>query len=74
MLNQRTLPSTAWYRSLVFLFYSFSYCNQANLLEYVIEAMKSGVVDAFCVFEQIELQVAKVNEEAFSKKKYLKNG
>ncbi|KAL6339903.1 hypothetical protein AAG906_034993 [Vitis piasezkii] len=59
MLNQRTLPSTAWYRSLVFLFYSFSYYNQANLLEYVIEAMKSGVVDAFCVFEQIELQVAK---------------
>ena len=72
MLNQRTLPSTAWYRSLVFLLYSFSYYNQENLLEYVIEAMESGVVDVFCVFEQIGLQVTKVNEEAFSRKKYLK--
>lgn len=42
-----------------------------SALDYVIEAMESGAVDASCVLEQIELQVAKVKEEAFSRKEIL---
>ncbi|KAG8484174.1 hypothetical protein CXB51_022936 [Gossypium anomalum] len=40
-------------------------------LEDAIEAIDSGVVDAATILEQIELQIAKVKEEAFSRKEIL---
>ncbi|KAK4839986.1 hypothetical protein QYF36_026463 [Acer negundo] len=40
-------------------------------MEYAIEAIESGVVDPACVLEQYELQIAKVKEEAFSRKDIL---
>ncbi|KAL2540094.1 65-kDa microtubule-associated protein 3 [Abeliophyllum distichum] len=40
-------------------------------LDIAIEAIESGAVDATCVLEQIELQIAKVKEEAFSRKDIL---
>lgn len=42
-----------------------------SAIEYAIEAIESGVVDPSCVLDQIELQVAKVKEEAFSRKEIL---
>lgn len=42
-----------------------------SAMDYVIEAIESGAVDPACVLEQIELQVAKVKEEAFSRKEVL---
>ncbi|KAI9111994.1 hypothetical protein K1719_016890 [Acacia pycnantha] len=40
-------------------------------IECVVEAIESGFVDPACVLEQIELQIAKVKEEAFSRKEIL---
>ncbi|MBA0701356.1 hypothetical protein Goari_020471 [Gossypium aridum] len=40
-------------------------------LEDAIEAIDSGVIDAATILEQIELQIAKVKEEAFSRKEIL---
>ncbi|KAG8640722.1 65-kDa microtubule-associated protein 3 isoform X2 [Manihot esculenta] len=40
-------------------------------MEYAIEAIGSGDVDPASVLEQIELQIAKVKEEAFSRKEIL---
>ncbi|OVA07703.1 Microtubule-associated protein [Macleaya cordata] len=40
-------------------------------LEYAIEAIESGAIDPACVLEQIELQIGKVKEEAFSRKDIL---
>ncbi|XP_058104137.1 65-kDa microtubule-associated protein 3-like [Magnolia sinica] len=40
-------------------------------LEYAIEAMESGAIDPSCVLEQIELRIAEVKEEAFSRKEIL---
>ncbi|XP_010245134.1 PREDICTED: 65-kDa microtubule-associated protein 3-like isoform X2 [Nelumbo nucifera] len=42
-----------------------------NGMEYAIEAIESGAVDPACILEQIELQIAKVKEEAFSRKEIL---
>ncbi|XVF50699.1 hypothetical protein PTKIN_Ptkin04bG0123300 [Pterospermum kingtungense] len=42
-----------------------------STIEDAIEAIESGVVDAATVLEQIELQIAKVKEEAFSRKEIL---
>ncbi|KAI5346933.1 hypothetical protein L3X38_014812 [Prunus dulcis] len=42
-----------------------------SAIDYVIEAIDSGDVDPACVLDQIELQVAKVKEEAFSRKEIL---
>ncbi|GMJ13542.1 PLEIADE, MICROTUBULE-ASSOCIATED PROTEIN 65-3 [Hibiscus trionum] len=40
-------------------------------IEDAIEAIESGLVDAATILEQIELQIAKVKEEAFSRKDIL---
>ncbi|KAF7820689.1 65-kDa microtubule-associated protein 3-like [Senna tora] len=40
-------------------------------VEYAVEAIESGSVDPACVLEQIELQISKVKEEAFSRKEIL---
>ncbi|KAI4340837.1 hypothetical protein MLD38_025638 [Melastoma candidum] len=40
-------------------------------MEAVLEAMKSGLVDADSVLQKFELQMAKVKEEAFSRKELL---
>ncbi|KAI3918197.1 hypothetical protein MKX01_041517 [Papaver californicum] len=40
-------------------------------MEYAIEAIESGAIDPASVLEQMELQVAKVKEEAFSRKDIL---
>ncbi|KAK9181660.1 hypothetical protein WN944_024799 [Citrus x changshan-huyou] len=40
-------------------------------IEYAIEAIESGAMDPANVLEQIELQIAKVKEEAFSRKEIL---
>ncbi|PIA49952.1 hypothetical protein AQUCO_01300590v1 [Aquilegia coerulea] len=40
-------------------------------MEYAIEAIESGAVDPACVLEQMEFQVAKLKEEAFSRKEIL---
>ncbi|KAL6008517.1 hypothetical protein ACLOJK_034029 [Asimina triloba] len=40
-------------------------------MEYAIEAIESGAVDPSCILEQIETQIAKVKEEAFSRKEIL---
>ncbi|EXC20900.1 hypothetical protein L484_012976 [Morus notabilis] len=42
-----------------------------SALECAIEALESGAVDAAFILEQIELQIAKVKEEAFSRKEIL---
>ncbi|XP_068654195.1 65-kDa microtubule-associated protein 3 isoform X2 [Aristolochia californica] len=42
-----------------------------TVVELAIEAMESGVVDPGCVLERIELQIANVKEEAFSRKEIL---
>ncbi|CAL5404904.1 unnamed protein product [Camellia sinensis] len=42
-----------------------------SAVEIAIEAIESGVVDPASVLEQIELQIAKVKEEAFSRKEIL---
>ncbi|KAA8533822.1 hypothetical protein F0562_031339 [Nyssa sinensis] len=42
-----------------------------SAMEIAIEAIESGAVDPGCVLEQIELQIAKVKEEAFSRKEIL---
>ncbi|KAH7537912.1 hypothetical protein FEM48_Zijuj03G0143200 [Ziziphus jujuba var. spinosa] len=42
-----------------------------SAMEYAIEAIESGTVDPAYVLEQIELQIAKVKEEAFSRKEIL---
>ncbi|KAF5480297.1 hypothetical protein F2P56_001059 [Juglans regia] len=42
-----------------------------STMDDAIEAIESGVVDPACVLEQIELQIAKVKEEAFSRKEIL---
>uniref|UniRef100_A0A5B6ZTY3 65-kDa microtubule-associated protein 3-like n=1 Tax=Davidia involucrata TaxID=16924 RepID=A0A5B6ZTY3_DAVIN len=42
-----------------------------SAMEIAIEAIESGAVDPACVLEQIELQIAKVKEEAFSRKEIL---
>ncbi|PSS32421.1 Microtubule-associated protein [Actinidia chinensis var. chinensis] len=42
-----------------------------SVVEVAIEAIESGAVDPACVLEQIELQIAKVKEEAFSRKEIL---
>ncbi|QCE07558.1 65-kDa microtubule-associated protein 3-like [Vigna unguiculata] len=42
-----------------------------NAVEYAVDAIESGSVDPACVLEQIELQVAQVKEEAFSRKEIL---
>jgi len=41
--------------------------------EYVIEATESGNMDPASIFEQIELQIANVKEEYFSRKEILEN-
>ncbi|KAM7504663.1 hypothetical protein LguiB_003567 [Lonicera macranthoides] len=53
-------------------------CRKTHLLpesdgamEIAIEAIESGAVDPACVLEQIELQIAQVKEEAFSRKEIL---
>ncbi|KAI3898530.1 hypothetical protein MKX03_027487 [Papaver bracteatum] len=40
-------------------------------MQYAIEAIESGAIDPAAVLEQMELQVAKVKEEAFSRKDIL---
>ncbi|XP_030473282.2 65-kDa microtubule-associated protein 3-like isoform X1 [Syzygium oleosum] len=40
-------------------------------MEYAIEAVESGAVDAGCVLEQIELRIAEVKEEALNRKELL---
>ncbi|XP_010277391.1 PREDICTED: 65-kDa microtubule-associated protein 3 [Nelumbo nucifera] len=40
-------------------------------MEYAIEAIESGAVDPASILEQIELQIARVKEEAFSRKEIL---
>ncbi|KAJ0100034.1 hypothetical protein Patl1_19959 [Pistacia atlantica] len=40
-------------------------------MEYAIEAIESGAMDPASILEQIELQIAKVKEEAFSRKEIL---
>lgn len=40
-------------------------------MEFAIEAMESDAVDPACILEQIELQIGKVKEEAFSRKDIL---
>ncbi|KAK2971749.1 hypothetical protein RJ640_022888, partial [Escallonia rubra] len=40
-------------------------------MDIAIEAIESGAVDPGCVLEQIELEVAKIKEEAFSRKEIL---
>ncbi|XP_042496812.1 65-kDa microtubule-associated protein 3-like [Macadamia integrifolia] len=42
-----------------------------SAMEYAIEAIESGAVDPATVLEQIELQIAKAKEEAFSRKEIL---
>ncbi|KAF6152232.1 hypothetical protein GIB67_005886 [Kingdonia uniflora] len=42
-----------------------------SAMEYAIEAIDSGAVDPSCILEQIELQVSKIREEAFSRKEIL---
>ncbi|XP_018817914.1 65-kDa microtubule-associated protein 3-like [Juglans regia] len=42
-----------------------------STMEDVIDAIESGVVDPACLLEQIELQIANVKEEAFSRKELL---
>ncbi|KAJ8771508.1 hypothetical protein K2173_026685 [Erythroxylum novogranatense] len=42
-----------------------------NAIEYAIEAIESGNVDPAIILEQIELQIANVKEEAFSRKDIL---
>ncbi|GKV16290.1 hypothetical protein SLEP1_g26954 [Rubroshorea leprosula] len=42
-----------------------------SALEDVIDAIESGALDASTILEQIELQIAKVKEEAFSRKEIL---
>nr|GMD52040.1 65-kDa microtubule-associated protein 3-like [Ipomoea batatas] len=42
-----------------------------HAMNVVIEAIESGAVDAASVLEQIELQIAQVKEEAFSRKEIL---
>ncbi|KAF3637253.1 65-kDa microtubule-associated protein 3 [Capsicum annuum] len=42
-----------------------------NAVDGAIEAMESGVIDAASILEQIELQIAQVKEEAFSRKEIL---
>ncbi|XP_050156817.1 65-kDa microtubule-associated protein 3-like isoform X2 [Malus sylvestris] len=42
-----------------------------SAIDYIIEAIESGDVDPACVLDQIELQVSKVKEEAFSRKDIL---
>ncbi|KAE8724015.1 65-kDa microtubule-associated protein 3 [Hibiscus syriacus] len=51
-------------------------CRKTHLvpdteLEDVVEAIESGVVDAATILEQIELHIAKVKEDAFSRKEIL---
>ncbi|XXG81201.1 hypothetical protein AAC387_Pa09g1896 [Persea americana] len=53
-------------------------CRQTHLvaeadssMEYAIEAIESGTIDPSCVLEQVEVQIAKVKEEAFSRKEIL---
>ncbi|GMI75492.1 PLEIADE, MICROTUBULE-ASSOCIATED PROTEIN 65-3 [Hibiscus trionum] len=45
--------------------------NSECAIEDAIEAIESGLVDADTILEQIELQIAKVKEEAFSRKEIL---
>lgn len=40
-------------------------------MEYAIEAVESGAVDAACILEQIELRIAEVKEEALNRKELL---
>ncbi|XP_077248895.1 65-kDa microtubule-associated protein 3-like [Tasmannia lanceolata] len=40
-------------------------------MEYAIQAIETGAVDPCCILEQIEAQIAKVKEEAFSRKEIL---
>ncbi|KAF8413054.1 hypothetical protein HHK36_001030 [Tetracentron sinense] len=42
-----------------------------SAMEYAIEAIESGAVDPACILEQIELQIGRVKEEAFSRKEIL---
>ncbi|KAH7841548.1 hypothetical protein Vadar_031378 [Vaccinium darrowii] len=42
-----------------------------SAVEMAIAAIESGAVDPACVLEQIEVQIAKVKEEAFSRKEIL---
>ncbi|KAK4363426.1 hypothetical protein RND71_018667 [Anisodus tanguticus] len=42
-----------------------------NAMDVAIEAIESGAVDAASILEQIELQIAQVKEEAFSRKEVL---
>ncbi|XP_041021660.1 65-kDa microtubule-associated protein 3-like isoform X3 [Juglans microcarpa x Juglans regia] len=42
-----------------------------NAMEYSVEAMESGAVDPMYLLEQIELQIARVKEEALSRKEIL---
>ncbi|XP_019453234.1 PREDICTED: 65-kDa microtubule-associated protein 3-like isoform X1 [Lupinus angustifolius] len=42
-----------------------------SVVEYAVEAIESGSVDPASVLEQLELQVAQVKEEAFSRKEIL---
>ncbi|KAK9147572.1 hypothetical protein Scep_006329 [Stephania cephalantha] len=40
-------------------------------MDYAIEAIETGTVDPSCILEQIELQIAKVKEEALGRKEIL---
>ncbi|KAG9446343.1 hypothetical protein H6P81_012471 [Aristolochia fimbriata] len=42
-----------------------------TVVEHVLEAIESGVIDPGCLLEQIELHIANVKEEAFSRKEIL---
>ncbi|XP_058086998.1 65-kDa microtubule-associated protein 3-like isoform X2 [Magnolia sinica] len=42
-----------------------------SAMEYAIEAIESGAMDPSCILGQIEAQIAKVKEEAFSRKEIL---
>lgn len=45
--------------------------EEDSTMKHIIEAMESGAADAACVLEQIEVHIAKVKEEAFSRKELL---
>ncbi|KAL3837914.1 hypothetical protein ACJIZ3_022505 [Penstemon smallii] len=42
-----------------------------STMDFVLDAIESGAVDASCVLEQIELQISRIKEEALSRKEIL---
>ncbi|ERN13288.1 hypothetical protein AMTR_s00041p00052270 [Amborella trichopoda] len=45
--------------------------DEETTMEYAVAAIESGTVDPSCILEQIEAQIAKVKEDAFSRKEIL---